>query len=32
MARKKSENTEEIKKPKAISPFDIIKMMFTDVA
>ena len=31
MARKKSENTEEIKKPKAISPFDIIKMMFTDV-
>ncbi len=31
MARKKAENTEEIKKPKAISPFDIIKMMFTDV-
>ena len=32
MTRKKSENTEEIKKPKAIGPFDIIKMMFTDVA
>lgn len=31
MARKKAENTEEIKKPKAIGPFDIIKMMFTDV-
>ena len=31
MARKKAENTEEVKKPKAISPFDIIKMMFTDV-
>jgi hypothetical protein len=31
MTKKKSENTEEIKKPKAISPFDIIKMMFTDV-
>lgn len=32
MARKKTENTEEIKKPKAISPFDIIKMMFTDIS
>ena len=32
MAKKKLENTEEIKKPKAVSPFDIIKMMFTDVA
>ena len=30
MAKKKAENNEEIKKPKAISPFDIIKMMFTD--
>lgn len=30
MARKKAENTEEIKKPKAIGPFDIIKLMFTD--
>lgn len=31
MARKKKdESQEEIKKPKAISPFDIIKMMFTD--
>lgn len=32
MPRKKAENTEEVKKPKAISPFDIIKMMFTDVS
>ena len=32
MAKKKLENIEVIKKPKAISPFDIIKMMFTDVA
>jgi len=31
MARKKVEKTEETKKPKAIGPFDIIKMMFTDV-
>ena len=31
MARKKAENSEEIKRPKAIGPFDIIKMMFTDV-
>lgn len=32
MARKKKEDTstEEIKKPKAIGPYDIIKMMFTD--
>lgn len=31
MARKKKEESqEEIKKPKAIGPFDIIKMMFTD--
>lgn len=28
--KKKSETTEEIKKPKTIGPFDIIKMMFTD--
>lgn len=28
--KKKEENDEEIKKPKAIGPFDIIKMMFTD--
>lgn len=34
MPRKKKEesNTEEIKKPKAIGPYDIIKMMFTDKA
>ncbi|WQJ53290.1 MAG: hypothetical protein [Wendovervirus sonii] len=32
MPRKKKEQTEEIKKPKAIGPFDIIKMMFTDTA
>jgi len=35
MPRKKKEQTEkaeEIKKPKAIGPFDIIKMMFTDAA
>lgn len=31
MARKKKdESQEEIKKPKAIGPFDIIKLMFTD--
>ena len=32
MPRKKAENNEEIKKPKAINPFDIIKMMFTDAS
>ena len=32
MAKKKEQKTEKMVKPKAIGPYDIVKMMFTNVA